>query len=124
MKSVQTAQNKLMRMLINASYNDRTSTSVLLKETGLLSVNQLAASIKLCDIWKAVNLDNYPTKVMQRIPNINFTQTRATSNGIIIEKGKSNIAQATLINDGTKAWNRAPKEVHQSLSYNIAKKKN
>ena len=59
---------------------------------------------------------------MQRIPNINFTQTRATSNGDLIEKGKSNIAQATLINDGTKAWNRAPKEVHQSLSYNIAKK--
>ena len=121
-KDIQKNQNKLLRYLNNTKISDKISTKSILTKFNQLSVNQLNASIKLCDIWKAVNLDNYPTKVMQRIPNINFTQTRATSYGDLIEKGKSIIAQATLINDGTKAWNRAPKEVHQSLSYNIAKK--
>ena len=33
----------------------------------------------------------------------------------------ADLSQATLINDATKAWNRAPKEVLDSKSYNIAK---
>ena len=32
------------------------------------------------------------------------------------------LTQSTLINDAIKAWNLAPKEIHESLSYNIAKK--
>ena len=87
-----------------------------------LSVNQLNANIKLCDIWKAVNVEDYPTKVTQMSPNINSSQTRSISFGKLKEKGKTSITQATLINDAIRAWNRAPKEVQQSLSYNVAKK--
>ena len=35
MKSLQIAQNKLMRLILNVPYNDRTSTNVLLTKTGL-----------------------------------------------------------------------------------------
>ena len=47
MKAAQVAQNKLMRLLTKASYMDQTGTKELLEKTGLLSVNQTAASIKL-----------------------------------------------------------------------------
>ena len=56
MKSLQISQNKLMRLLINAPYLDRTSTSTLLEKTGLLSVNQTAACIKLIGVWKGLNI--------------------------------------------------------------------
>ena len=55
-KSVQIAQNKLMRLLVRAPFNDRTSTSELLTKTGLLSINQLAASIKLLEIYECPQL--------------------------------------------------------------------
>ena len=55
-------------------------------------------------------------------PDINTTQTRSITYGKLKESGKSVITQATLINDAIRAWNRAPKEVHLSTSYNVAKK--
>ena len=39
-----------MRLLIDVSFRDRTGTDELLTKTGLLSVNQLAASFKLCEV--------------------------------------------------------------------------
>ena len=54
MKAAQIAQNKLLRLLNNTSMKDRVSTEDLLKNTGLLSVNQLAASIKLLEVYPAV----------------------------------------------------------------------
>ena len=52
----------------------------------------------------------------------NALTTRACSSGKLKETGKTVLTQSTLINDATKAWNLAPKEVLESLSYNIAKK--
>ena len=54
--------------------------------------------------------------------DINSTNTRSSTSGKLKESGKTVITQATLINDVTRAWNKAPKEVHESLSYNFAKK--
>ena len=71
----------------------------ILDKFNQLSVNQLNANIKLCDIWKAVNVEDNPTKVTQMSPNINSTQTRSISFRKLKEKGKSTITQATLIND-------------------------
>ena len=36
--------------------------------------------------------------------------------------GLHNYTTETFINDATKAWNRAPKTVHDSVNYNAAKK--
>ena len=121
-KDIQKNQNKLLRYLNNTKLSDKISTKSILEKFNQLSVNQLNASIKLCDIWKAINVKNYPTKVIQMSPDINTTQTRSITYGKLKESGKSVITQATLINDAIRAWNRAPKEVHLSTSYNVAKK--
>ena len=68
MKAAQVAQNKLMRLLTNAKYNDHTSTKVLLEKSGLLSVNQTAASIKLTEVWKGINIMNYPIQLEPNNP--------------------------------------------------------
>ena len=60
MKAAQVAQNKLLRLLNNVSLKDKVSTINLVKHSGLLSVNQLAASIKLTEVWKSLNIPNYP----------------------------------------------------------------
>ena len=124
MKSVQTAQNKLMRMLINASYNDRTSTSVLLKETGLLSVNQLAASIKLCEVWKAENVPNYPVQLEpnQLVPTYTERSVRPTTNRKWNQDGNSTAARESFSRNAAKLWNSDPLTIKTAKNLNLARK--
>ena len=95
----------------------------ILDKFNILSVNQLNAQIKISDIWKAVNVDNYPTKVILRTVNNDSAMTRSIVNGKLVETGKCALTQATFINDAIKAWNKSNEDVKQSLTYNVAKKK-
>ena len=54
-KDIQKNQNKLLRYLNNSKISDRISTKSILEKFNQLSVNQLNANIKLCDIWKSIN---------------------------------------------------------------------
>ena len=60
MKSLQVTQNKMLRVLNGTQIKDKISTVSLLEKFGLLSVNQLAAKIKLLKGWKIVNNNDYP----------------------------------------------------------------
>ena len=50
MDKLQITQNKLARVLENVMLKDRTSTATLLNNQQMLSVNQVAAQIKLSEI--------------------------------------------------------------------------
>ena len=69
--SIQKIQNKLIRMLNNVTLVDRQSTKSLLSNIDMLSVNQLNASIKLTEVWKAVNNDGCPLKIITKCVTIN-----------------------------------------------------
>ena len=47
-------------MLNGSKIKDRVSTQSMLEKFGLLSVNRLAAKIKLVEIWKSLNREDYP----------------------------------------------------------------
>ena len=53
----------MLRLLENSSIRDRISTNEHLQKIGLLSVNQLAASIKLAEAWKSINISEYPIQL-------------------------------------------------------------
>ena len=50
LKSLQVTQNRLLRALNNSRIKDRISVKSMLDKFGLLSVNQLAAKIKLVEV--------------------------------------------------------------------------
>ncbi len=54
MTMVQRAK-KMLRVLDGAKIGDQKSTKILLEEQNMLSVNQMAAQIKLTEMWKASN---------------------------------------------------------------------
>ena len=123
MKTLQIAQNKLMRLLINAPYNDRTTTEVLLEKTGLLSVNQLAASIKLCEVWKAENIVNYP---VQLEPNNKTTSTtdrevRPSTSRKWNQDAKSTAAKESFSRNAAKIWNATPTSIKLAKNLHAAK---
>ena len=65
LKNLQMAQNRLLRAL-NKSKSDKISTKSLLTKFNLLSVNQLAAQIKLQETWKSINIQKYPELFQQK----------------------------------------------------------
>ena len=124
LKSVQIAQNKLLRLLDNSSLKDRKHTKDLILKHDLLSVNQTAIQIKLMEAWKSINLPNYPTQMERNEENLLPTarELRPTSTRIWKEDGKSCAASESFTRNTAKVWNQAPISIKNSATLTIAKK--
>ena len=121
-KDIQLNQNKMLRFLNKSKISDRISTKSILEKFDILSVNQINAQIKLNDMWKATNVDNYPTKIKKLSDLPNSRTTRANVQGNLVLKGKSILTQETFTYDATKLWNAAPMSIKDSASLYSAKK--
>ena len=65
-KAIQLIQNDLLRLLNGSKIKDRVSIKSLLNKFNVMSVNQLNAQIKLLELWKALNIKDYPLKIEQQ----------------------------------------------------------
>ena len=121
LQAIQKIQNKLLRHLNHSRLKDKIRTSDLLEKFKMLSINQLNAQIKLTEMWKAINLQNYPIKVSKQIiPNLGST-TRATTYGRLIEPGTKTKTIKTCISDSTRIWNKAPTVIKLCTTLHLAK---
>ena len=59
---LQITQNKCARFLHGTTLKDKISTKTIFNDTNLLSVNQINAQFKLTEVWKSLNVKNYPTQ--------------------------------------------------------------
>ena len=120
---VQKAQNKLLRVLERKRISDKTPVREMLDNQKMLSVNQLAAQIKLVEMWKAKNTENYPVNIEFRATNKNQTETRGATSGKAVETGRTSKARTTFVGDATRLWNKAPKIKTQAETMGKAKNK-
>ena len=120
--AIQIAQNNFLRSLNGSKIKAKVSIESLFKKFNASSVNQLNAQIKLQEIWKALNVDNYPLKISQQRANMSGVSTRAGQSGRPIEIGKKHLTQKTSISDAIRVWNLAPQKVNESKSLYQAKK--
>ena len=88
----------------------------------MLSINQMNAQIKLTEGWKISNIPNYPTKWAKKSTAEDERQTRSTSSNHIPESAKSTKTQAGFNNDAKKLWNKAPQDIKDCSSLQMAKK--
>ena len=93
MTMVQRSQNKMLRILDGTLVSDRKSTKTLLDNQNMLSVNQIAAQIKLKEMWKASNDQQYPIKMKTRERQENAVETRSVTRGDLTEVGRSTRAK-------------------------------
>ena len=122
MAQIQKSQNKLMRILGRVKTSDRKSTAHLLYELDILSVNQIAAQIKLTEMWKVVNEPLYPLKVQMKEINENCTTTRSVIRKDIIEVGKTNKTLKSFVGSAGRIWNKAPIDIKCAKNISTAKK--
>ena len=120
-KAIQLVQNKLLRSLNGTKIKDRVSTASLLTKFGVLSVNQLNAQAKLLEMWKSLNVEDYPLKIKQQEKSETGVNTRASLRGRPMGIGKTNITKNTSISDMIRIWNLAPDKVTESKSIYQAK---
>ena len=66
---------------------DKAQIADMLECTGLLSVNQLAAQIKLVEMWKAATREDYPVK-LERIQRGENERVTRGNNGIRFKEKK------------------------------------
>ena len=121
-KAIQLVQNNLLRTLNGSKIKDKVSISSMLEKFNMQSINQLNASVKLLEVWKALNVDDYPLIIKRQVNNDEGMSTRADQAGRPIEIGKSALTQKTCVSDAIYLWNRAPKDVTESKTIYQAKK--
>ena len=122
LKKIQLAQDKLLRCLDGSLIKDQISTKSLLEKNNMLSINQLAAQVKLTEMWKAVHTENYPIEInSQRIPDVGMA-TRADHHGRLIEPGHCKKTMQSFVGDAPRVWNKAPMSIKEAKSIGCAKK--
>jgi hypothetical protein len=98
----------MLRILDRALVLDRKSTKTLLDNQNTLSVIQIAAQIKLSEMWKA---SNDPIKMKTRERQENAIKTRSLTQGDLTEVGRSTKAKKSCRCDAAKVWNKSPAKI-------------
>ena len=93
----------------------------MLTKMKIKSVNQINAKIKLSEMWKSVNIINYPIKTNLLSSSDDYAQTRALSNGQLQEVLTTNISQRSFINDEMHIWNKALSNIKLYVTLTSAK---
>ena len=125
MKTLQLTQNRLLRVLNGTKIKDRISIRSMLEKFQLLSVHQLAAKIKLIEVWKTINRPDYPLSLDPYNGNQNTPShdLRTQQNRIFNDSCKLKKSELSFHKDGARLWNVTTVEVKTASSLNIAKKK-
>ena len=121
MEQLQKSQNKLLRLLNYSKISDKISIKSMLEKHNMLSVNQINAQIKLTEMWKAMNDIDHPFKIEKQEVNESQRMSRSVTNGVIKCIASSGLTQSTFINDGVKAWNKAPMILKNCQTISAAK---
>jgi hypothetical protein len=121
-KEIQKSQNELLRALTGKKVSDRIKIDDMLKSLRMMSVNQIAAQIKLTEMWKALNDSQYPLRVEQKSEKEDGIGTRSMTIGDLIEFGSSTISKKSFMGSSTRLWNVAPEEIKKVHSFTSPKK--
>ena len=123
MKGLQLTQNRLLRVLNGTKIKDKISVCSMLKKLNLLSVNQLAAQIKLVETWKIVNVEGHPLTLdpYNNYSNCNI-DLRPQPNRVFNDTYKLKKSSSSFNADAARLWNLAPDTVKSALTLNTAKK--
>ena len=96
----------------------------MLEKYQLLSVNQLAAEIKLVEVWKAINVEGCPTKLDPYVAERRKTnfELRPKTNRIFNDTARLQVSKSSFNIDAARTWNNAPKEVQNAITLSIARR--
>ena len=123
MKALQLTQNRMLRVINNCKIKDRVTVKSMLEKFNLLSVNQLAASIKLLEVWKSQNQNGYPIAFEPYNANLQNQghDLRPQNNRVLKDYCKLKKFESSFMVDAARLWNVAPGEITEAPTLSTAK---
>ena len=95
----------------------------MLEKFQITSVNQLAAEIKLTEVWKSINVDNCPTRLDPYNQHANTSQLlRPKSNRVFNDSSKLRVSKSSFSIDAARVWNTAPNQIRNAPTLAEAKR--
>ena len=96
----------------------------MLEKFGLLSVNQLAATIKLTEVWKSIYREGFPLELDPYKPATQgpTRELRQKENRVFKDNCRLHKSESSFHIDAARVWNAAPNTIKNAMSLNIAKK--
>ena len=88
----------------------------------LPSVNQLAATIKLTETWKAVNIENYPVSLLPMKVKKSECEVRNGTRVQFDEYVKLKVSKTSFVYDAAILWNQAPQQIKDCKTLLSAKR--
>ena len=93
----------------------------MLNKFKLLSVNQLAAQIKLNETWKSVNIEKYPVILNKHFVPTSERETRNKLERVFVDWCTTKKAESSFLIDAAKLWNHSPNAIKMANSLTTAK---
>ena len=94
----------------------------MLDKFKLLSVNQLAAKIKIIEVWKINNCENYPLGLDMYNQNLQHHELRAQPNRVFKDDCRLHKSESSFHIDAARLWNATPDVIRLAVSLEVAKK--
>ena len=117
---IEVIYNDLLRLLCSSKRGNRKPRQELLAQVGWLSINQMSCEIRLIEVWKSLNLDNYCLKEM--FEKINSSQTTRLVNKIRLKANfKTRLRESSFHYPSVQVWNSAPLSVTKATSESQAR---
>ena len=117
-KELQKTQNRMLRAINGTKIKDRVSVKSMLEKFNLLSVNQLAANIKLLEVWKMVNKEGSPLQLEPYNATIkeNRQGLRLKPNREFNDICRLKNSELSFHIDAARVWNAAPSQIRCAKS--------
>ena len=110
--------NRVLRILCGTVQEDKMSVEKMLNKLGWLSINQLAAEVRLIEVWKALHPGSSLTGLFEKVQG---TTRAASQNRIKLEK-YCKLRESSFLYPSSKLWNRAPLNIVEAKTESQARK--
>ena len=114
--------NNMLRLLCGSKRSEHTSVKSMLEKLGWLSINQLAAEVRLIEVWKAIHLSDYSlSHVFSKFESATLP-TRSLQKNCLKNNLKSRIRENSFKYPSALLWNSAPMSVTMADNEKAARK--
>ena len=115
--AIRVVYNDLLRLLCKSKRKERKPIKEMLEELGWLSLNQMCCEVRLIEVWKSLNLDNYCLKnLFEKVNSRNHNRIRLKS------EFKSRLRESSFHYPSVQIWNTAPQSITNANSESQARK--
>ena len=112
----------VLRLLCNSKRKNHTSIESMLDQLGWLSINQLASEIRLLEVWKGLNQENYCMNEIFEKAESNNGKTRSAGLNKLKTVFKSKIRENSFAYPSVQLWNSAPSDITTETKESRARK--